>query len=191
MNFTEYADHDALGLAELVAKKQVSATELVEEAIARIEKHNPKLNAVIFKTYDRARSAARLPLQVGPFAGVPFLLKDILGAQKGVPTRQGSDFIPPAPAPHDATVVRRFTGSGLISLGKTNVPEFGKAMNFEPMAQQIKLGSIVAYSCDDVRPDHHLEAAGRCAPKYTTACVVKGKEVFFNDARSVIPCWLR
>jgi amidase len=125
MNFTEYADHDALGLAELVAKKQVSATELVEEAIARIEKNNPKLNAVIFKTYERARSAARLPLQPGPFAGVPFLLKDILGAQKGVPTRQGSNFIPPAPAPHDATLVRRFTAAGLISLGKTNVPEFG------------------------------------------------------------------
>ena len=122
MAFAEYANYDALGLAELVAKKEVSAAELVEEAIARIEKHNPKLNAVIFKTYDRARSAATLAAAAGPFAGVPFLLKDILGAQKGVPTRQGSSFVPPAPAPHDATLVRRFTAAGLISLGKTNVP---------------------------------------------------------------------
>ena len=125
MSFDEYGSHDALGLADLVAKKQISAPELVDEAIARIERHNPKLNAVVFKTFDRARSAARLPLGSGPFAGVPFLLKDILGAQKGVPTRQGSNFIPPAPAPHDATLVRRFTAAGLISLGKTNVPEFG------------------------------------------------------------------
>ena len=117
MAFAQYANYDALGLAELVAKREVSAAELVEEAIARIEKHNPKLNAVIFKTYDRARSAAKLPLQ-GPFAGVPFLLKDILGAQKGVPSRQGSNFIPPVPAPHDATIVRRFTGAGLIYSAK-------------------------------------------------------------------------
>ena len=124
MALTNYASYDALGLAELVAKKDVSAAELVEEAIGRIERHNSKLNAVVFKTYERARSAAKLPL-TGPFAGVPFLLKDILGTQKGVPSRQGSNFIPPAPAPHDATLVRRFTGAGLISLGKTNVPEFG------------------------------------------------------------------
>jgi amidase len=131
MAFQEYAKYDGLGLAELVAKKDVSAAELVEEAIARAEKHNPKLNAVVFKTYDRARSAAKLPLQ-GRFAGVPFLLKDILGAQKGVPTRQGSNFLPPAPSPHDATLVRRFTGAGLISIGKTNVPEFGLVPTTEP-----------------------------------------------------------
>ena len=124
MAFPDYAKYDGLGLAELVANKDVTPTELVEEAIARVEKHNGKLNAVVFKTFDRARSAAKLPMQ-GPFAGVPFLLKDIMGAQKGVPTRQGSNFIPPAPSPHDSTLVRRFTGAGLISLGKTNVPEFG------------------------------------------------------------------
>ncbi len=131
MAFQEYADYDALGLAELVAKKDVSPAELVDEAIARIEKHNTKINAVVFKTYDRARSAAKLPLQ-GPFAGVPFLLKDILGAQKGVPTRQASNFIPPVPAPHDSTLVRRFTAAGLISLGKTNAPEFGLVPTTEP-----------------------------------------------------------
>jgi amidase len=132
MAFPEYANYDALGLADLVAKKDVTASELVEAAIARIEKHNPKLNAVVFKTFDRARSAAKLPLQPGPFAGVPFLLKDILGTQKGVPSRQGSNFIPPVPAPHDATLVRRFTAAGLISLGKTNVPEFGLVPTTEP-----------------------------------------------------------
>ena len=125
MAFNEYAKYDGLGLAELVAKKEVTATELVEEAIARIEKHNPRLNAVIYKTYDRARTAARAPQGSGPFAGVPFLLKDILGVQKGVPTRQGSAFVPASPSPHDATLTKKFTAAGLISLGKTNVPEFG------------------------------------------------------------------
>ena len=50
MAFSEYASYDGLGLAELVAKKQVTAAELVEEAISRIEKHNPRLNAVVYKT---------------------------------------------------------------------------------------------------------------------------------------------
>jgi amidase len=131
MAFQDYAKFDALGLADLVAKRDVSPAELVEEAIARVEKHNPKINAVIFKTFDRARSAAKLPVQ-GPFAGVPFLLKDILGTQKGVPSRQGSNFVPPVPAPHDATLVRRFTAAGLISIGKTNVPEFGLVPTTEP-----------------------------------------------------------
>ena len=78
MAFPDYAKYDALGLAELITKKDVTPSELVEEAIARIEKHNGKLNAVVFKTFDRARSAAKLPPQ-GSFGGVPFLLKDILG----------------------------------------------------------------------------------------------------------------
>ncbi|MDZ4866336.1 MAG: amidase family protein [Alphaproteobacteria bacterium] len=131
MAFQDYAKFDALGLADLVAKRDVTPAELVEEAIARVERHNPKINAVVFKTFDRARSAAKLPVQ-GPFAGVPFLLKDILGTQKGVPTRQGSNFLPPVPAPHDATLVRRFTAAGLISIGKTNVPEFGLVPTTEP-----------------------------------------------------------
>jgi amidase len=131
MAFQDYAKFDALGLADLVAKRDVSPAELVEEAIARVERHNPKINAVVFKTFERARSAAKLPVQ-GPFAGVPFLLKDILGTQKGVPSRQGSNFVPPVPAPHDATLVRRFTAAGLISIGKTNVPEFGLVPTTEP-----------------------------------------------------------
>ena len=61
MAFADYCRYDGLGLAQLVANKDVSPLELVDEAIARIEKHNPKLNAVIYRTFDRARSAATLP----------------------------------------------------------------------------------------------------------------------------------
>lgn len=125
MAFREYAQHDGVGLAALVAKKKVSASELVEEAIARVEKHNKALNAVIFPMFDEARRLAKGRQPKGPLAGVPFLLKDILAFYKGVPTRQASRYIPPMPAPHHATLTERFLAAGLIPLGKTNVPEFG------------------------------------------------------------------
>ena len=89
MGFAEYSNYDGVGLAELVKKKKVKPAELVEAAIERIERHNPKLNAVVFKGYDEARARARAKSS-GAFAGVPMLLKDILGFKKGWPTRSGS-----------------------------------------------------------------------------------------------------
>jgi len=121
----EYAQYDGLGLAELVAKKKVKPVELLDEAIARAERLNPVLNAIIFKDYERARDAAKGKLPKGPFAGVPFLLKDILAFAEGMPTRQGAQFIPPIPWPHDSFLVAKFKQAGLIAFGKTNVPEFG------------------------------------------------------------------
>jgi amidase len=129
--FPEYANYDALGLAELVRRRQVVPSDLVEAAIERIDRHNPKLNAVIFKAYDEARARAAGPLS-GPFAGVPFLLKDILGFKKGWPSRQGSHFLPAVPWPHDSTLVRRYETAGLVALGTTNVPEFGLLPVTEP-----------------------------------------------------------
>jgi amidase len=120
----EYLELDATGLAELVRSGAVSAAELADCAIERIDQLNPKLNAVIHTFYDRARTAAQQS-QAGPFAGVPFLLKDILGDLAGEPTRQGSRLMPPVPAEHNAELVDRFIAAGLNPLGKTNVPEFG------------------------------------------------------------------
>jgi amidase len=71
----DYSEYDGLGLADLVAKKQVTPSELVEAAIARIEKHNPALNAVVYKGYDDARKWAAGDLPDGPFKGVPFLIR--------------------------------------------------------------------------------------------------------------------
>ena len=131
MSFAEYSSYDGLGLADLVKKKKVKPTELVEAAIERIERHSPQLNAIVFKAYDEARAkAAARPS--GPFAGVPMLLKDILGDKKGWPTRSGARFVPATPAPLDATLVARFEAAGLIPLGKTNVPEFGLVPLTEP-----------------------------------------------------------
>jgi len=131
MGFAEYSNYDGLGLAELVKKKKVKPAELVEAAIERIERHNRQLNAVVFKAYDEARAKATTKLS-GAFAGVPMLLKDILGFKKGWPTRQGSRFVPAAPSTFDATLVARFEAAGLILLGKTNMPEFGILPLTEP-----------------------------------------------------------
>lgn len=125
MAFDDYANHDGLGLAELVGKGEVSPAELVEAAIERIERHNGKLNAVVHKAYDEARQAAAGPLPDGPFKGVPFLIKD-LGAQvRGWPRTSGSNFAQVAADPGDSELVRRYRAAGVVLLGKTNTPEFG------------------------------------------------------------------
>ena len=120
----EYVELDATGLAEMVRTGGVSAEELTESAIVRIDALNPRLNAVVHTFYDRARALAQQP-QTGAFAGVPFLLKDILGDLAGEPTRQGSRLMPPVGAAQNAELVNRFLAAGLNPLGKTNVPEFG------------------------------------------------------------------
>ena len=122
MTFSEYDRTDGLGLAERVAHKDVTAAELLEEAISRAERFNPALNAVVFKDYERARTAAHGPLPAGPFVGVPFLFKDIFAMVQGTPTRQGSRFFPAFPADHDSYLTTRFKRAGLVAFGKTNVP---------------------------------------------------------------------
>ena len=82
----EYVRHDALALAELVRRGDVSASELLKSAIARIELHNPALNAVVRKRYDAARAEALAVDPAAPLAGVPFLVKDLLATLAGEPT---------------------------------------------------------------------------------------------------------
>jgi len=119
----EYARHDALGLAGLVRNKEVSAAELLEAAIARAEAVNPKINALVIRMYEQARARAQQPLS-GPFAGVPFLIKDIIQDYAGVPATSGSrallNWIPPS----HAAVTQRFLDSGVVVFGKTATPEF-------------------------------------------------------------------
>lgn len=130
--FSDYDKYDGLGLAELVRKKEVKPSELVEEAISRIEKLNPQLNAVIHKMYELARKAADGDLPDGPFKGVPFLLKDISMAYAGVPLTSGSRFFKDFIPDHDSELVKRFKATGIIVIGKTNTPEFGLVPVTEP-----------------------------------------------------------
>ncbi|MEA1871957.1 MAG: amidase [Chloroflexota bacterium] len=130
--FSDYDKYDGLGLAELVRKKEVKPSELVEEAISRIERLNPQLNAVIYKMYELAREAADGDLPDGPFKGVPFLMKDILMAYAGVPLTNGSRFFKDFVPDHDSELVKRFKAAGIIVVGKTNTPEFGLVPITEP-----------------------------------------------------------
>ena len=131
--FAEYVEHDGLGLAELIRSGQVSAREVLDAAIERIEQLNPGLNAVVTKVYDEARAEAQALDRNAAFAGVPFLLKDLGGAQAGVPLSAGSRFFAHAAAPADAEIVRRHRRAGLMILGRTNTPEFGLNASTEPV----------------------------------------------------------
>ena len=85
MGFAEYDQYDALGLSELVRKGKISARDLLDEAIRRRDAINPQINAIIFNMDELAYRAIEDGLPDGPFHGVPFLLKDLLAAYKGVP----------------------------------------------------------------------------------------------------------
>lgn len=129
---SELGMSDATAQAELVRKKNVKPIELVDAAIERIEQVNPQLNAVITPMYDEARAAANGALPDGPFTGVPFLLKDLLAAYAGVRMVSGSallkDFVPD----HDSELVARYKRAGLVTVGKTNTPEYGILPTTEP-----------------------------------------------------------
>jgi len=122
----EYEDYDALGLAELVKKKEVSALELLDTAIERSEKYNPELNAVVHTMYDEARETASEEINLeAPFAGVPFLVKDLIADVAGEPTTSSCKILAGIVEDTDSELVSRFKKSGLVLFGKTNTPEFG------------------------------------------------------------------
>ncbi|MGH7016024.1 MAG: amidase, partial [Caulobacteraceae bacterium] len=125
MSFTEYAQHDGLGLAALVEKGEVSPSELVEAVIERIERNNGAINAVVYKGFDEARRAARSELPKGPFRGVPFLIKDLGMAVAGWPRTDGSRYVRDLVDSADSSLVARYRQAGVIFIGKTNTPEFG------------------------------------------------------------------
>jgi len=132
MPFNEYVEYDGVGLADLIARREVTTLEVIDAAIARAEELNPRLNAIVYRTFDHARQHAKHALPNTPFKGVPFLLKDILAQTTEAPTRSASGFMPVVPAPYDAELTARFRRAGLISLGKTNAPEFGLLPITEP-----------------------------------------------------------
>ena len=130
--FKEYEQYDGLGLAELVRRKEVTPVELCEAAIERIEAINPEINAVITPMFDRARTAAGTMRFEGPFAGVPFLLKDLMAACAGVPLSNGCKGLRHYIPQYDSDLVKRFKLAGVNVLGKTNTPEFGLVAYTEP-----------------------------------------------------------
>jgi amidase len=124
MAFREYGKYDAVGLADLVRTKEVSAGELLDEAIARTAKVDPQINAVVVKHYDYAKKQLDKGLPAGPFKGVPFLLKD-LDLLQGTVTTFGASAYHNNVADHSGTLARRFLDTGVAIFGKSASPEFG------------------------------------------------------------------
>ncbi len=135
MTTTELAYLDASAQADLVRRGELSPAELVDAAIARIERLNPTLNAVIIPLFEKARAHARAAaLPDGPFRGVPFLLKDLDVLSAGDPYHGGTRFLRDAGwvAPHDSHLVEKYRAAGFVVVGKTNTPEFGLNVTTEP-----------------------------------------------------------
>lgn len=121
----EYAKHDAIALAGLVRNGELAASELLEAAIARIEMHNPSLNAVVRKRYEQARTEVAELDPSAPLAGVPFLVKDLIATIAGEPTSEGNRALSSIARRHDSELVRRYRAAGLVIVGRSNTPEFG------------------------------------------------------------------
>src|SRR5579863_5846068 len=128
--FKEFGDYDALGLAELVRRREVSPTELLDAAIARLDAVEPKINAVPVRHDDFARKQIAQGLPEGPFRGVPFLLKD-LSMLAGTRTTYGSRAYRDYVADHSNTLVERHLKCGFTIFGKTVTPEFGLSFSSE------------------------------------------------------------
>ncbi|WP_256258723.1 amidase family protein, partial [Burkholderia ubonensis] len=129
----DYLAHDAIGLAELVRQRKASPRELIDAAIGQAEAVNPAINAVVLQDYDTARErAAALCESGGPFAGVPYLVKDLGAAVAGLPLSMGSRhyryFVPDA----DSPLIAKSRAAGLNVFGKTNTSEIGQMPYTEP-----------------------------------------------------------
>lgn len=117
--------HDAMGLAELVRRREISPAELLEAAIVRTEALNPRFNFLAQNHYDYGRAAIARGLPQGPFHGVPWLLKDLNTYIAGLPTENGSRFYKGNIPTVTSELVRRIEAAGFVIFGKTTVPELG------------------------------------------------------------------
>jgi amidase len=127
---------DAVDQAALVHTGEVTALELLDAAIERIERIDPVLNAVVIRWFEHARDTARAALPNGPFRGVPFLIKDLFAGYAGQPITNGNLALKNASVVSDAdtTLVSRFRDAGLVIAGRTNSPELGSVPTTEPIA---------------------------------------------------------
>jgi amidase len=124
---------DATGTAQLVKSGEVSALELMEASIGRMEERNPTFNALVANRADEALADARAVDPSLPFAGVPFVVKDLGAAVAGMPATRGSRLWADYVAAEDSELVRRYKAAGFVVLGTTNAPEMGKSASTEPL----------------------------------------------------------
>jgi amidase len=138
LSLQDYTSHDGLGLAELVARKEVKPEELLSAALSAAERVNPKINAVLQTLPDQARAAIRQGLPQGPFHGVPFLIKELVLHAKNVRCDMGSRLAQGMMPPEDTELMARFRRAGLLLAGTTQTPEFG----YNPTTETVLFGPV-------------------------------------------------
>src|SRR5215207_5830001 len=131
--FAEYERYDALGLEDLVRRREITPVVLLDAALARVAARNPAINAVTMPLEDYARKTIAAGLPAGAFQGVPYLMKDLTASIAGIPmTRSSRFFVDSPPAAADSEHVVRLKRAGLVIFGRTNTCELGLSLTCEP-----------------------------------------------------------
>ena len=138
LSLQDYTSRDGLGLADLVARKEVKPEELLEAALSAVEKVNPKINAVLQTLPDPARAEIRRGLPEGPFRGVPFLIKELVLHAKNVRCDMGSKLAQGMVPTEDTELMARFRRAGLLLAGTTQTPELG----YNPTTETVLFGPV-------------------------------------------------
>jgi amidase len=138
ISLNDYSSYDGLGLAELVARKELTPKELVDAALEAVAKVNPQLNAVLQTLPAQAEAEIRAGLPQGPFTGVPFLIKELVLHAKNVRCDMGSRLAQGFVAPEDTELMARFRRTGLVLVGTTQTPEFG----YNPTTETTLFGPV-------------------------------------------------
>src|ERR1700736_7087992 len=137
MRFEEYRKHDAVSLAGLIAKRQVSPKEVLEVAIGRAEQVNPAINAIVHQQYEQAPKAVAAGVPEGPLKGVPYLIKDLGFFETGEPATFGSSLFKDFVAHHETAYVTRCKKAGLVFMGRSSSPEFGNEPEYRAAALRL------------------------------------------------------
>ena len=133
MNLSDYTRHDGIGLAELIKRGEVQASEVTEAAVAACRAVNPAINAVV-ETWPEDVSAQLSAMPKGlPLSGTPFLLKDVAVTMRGQKVEFGSRLLEGVRQPEDSWLMARFREAGLITFGRTSIPEMAYSTTTEPV----------------------------------------------------------
>ncbi|ASV88089.1 amidase family protein (plasmid) [Ochrobactrum quorumnocens] len=130
----DLATEDGMTISELISKGEISATEVLEASITRIERLNPQLNAVVHAHFDLARQQVKNTLPKSPLSGVPMLLKNTGFEADGMLLSSGSELLRNVVSKRDSTITARYKSAGMVILGKSNTPEFALSFTSEPEA---------------------------------------------------------